>query len=80
MFRQISPFMAADFEFRHIPSGIVMCRPVHDPELGFVAGGVGRDVDGELDFEEFHGFAPLDLGLYGDVGGLIVVDWGEADG
>jgi hypothetical protein len=68
MFTQISPFMTAYFEFRHIPGRVIMCRTRHDAELRFVAGFLCGDVYWELDFEEFHRLAPFDFGFDLDVG------------
>lgn len=33
---QVGPLVAADFEFGHVPGGIVMCRPPDDAELRLV--------------------------------------------
>ena len=80
MLAQISPLVAADLEFSHVPCGIVVRGPTHDAECRFVRGLGVADVDGEFDLEEAHGFTPLDFGVDLDEGGGVGEGGAEADG
>lgn len=60
-FTQVCPFVAAYFEFRHVPGRVVVGGALHDTELRLVACGGVCDIDGELDFEELHRLVPFDF-------------------
>ncbi len=77
---QVSPFVAADFEFRHVPGGVIVSGAADDAVLGFVRGFGVADIDWELDFEKAFIFAPFDFGFHFYVAGVFAGGGGEGDG
>lgn len=67
VFTEIGEFVAADFEFGHVPSGVEVGWAPGKAVLGLVGGFSVVDVDREFYFEELHGFAPLKLVVESEV-------------